>query len=219
MVFWIMTVQPKRKSSTCRKENAQRRSIRAIFFKKKSESLQNIIKDKKFLTVHEIYISELVIELFRQLRRISPFGHMEDHFVPYEVNKRRKTKNLLPVTIDRTQLKKRCLENDVIKTYNWLNSCDLMPQKVESLTNEQVKTHLCQIIELFIPNNKKLRIISRHKTKLVLNVSFINWLQAIKRSELRGSFKMSLLVLLGEDIRRADQLLLRPFCLYSLLLM
>ena len=31
-----------------------------------------------------------------------------------------------------------------------------MPQKVESLTNEQVKTHLRQIIELFIPNNKEL---------------------------------------------------------------
>ena len=54
-------------------------------FQKKSESLQNIIKDKKFLTVYEKYISELVIELFRQLRRKSPFDHMEDHFVPYEI--------------------------------------------------------------------------------------------------------------------------------------
>ena len=137
-------------------ENAQRRIIRAMFFKKKSESLQNIIEDKKFPTVYEMYISELVIELFRQLRGISPFDHMKVHFVPYEINKRRKSKSLLPVTIDRTQLKRRSLKNAVIKTYNWLKSCDLMPQKVETLTNAQVKNHLRQIMELFIPNNKEL---------------------------------------------------------------
>ena len=126
------------------------------FSKKKSESLQNIIEDKNFLTVYEMYISELVIELFRQLRGNSPFDHMKDHFVPYEINKRRKSKSLLPVTIDRTQLKRRSLKNAVIKTYNWLKSCDLMPEKVESLTNTQVKNHLRQIMELFIPNNKEL---------------------------------------------------------------
>ena len=57
-----------------------------------------------------MYISEIIVELFRQLRGNSPFGHMKDHFVPYEINKRRKSKFLLPVTIDRTQLKKRCLK-------------------------------------------------------------------------------------------------------------
>ena len=99
-----------------------------------------------------MYISELVIELFRQLRGNSPFDHMKDHFVPYEINKRRKSKSLLPITIDRTQLKRRSLNNAVIKTYN----CDLMPEKVESLTNTQVKNHLRQVMELFIPNNKEL---------------------------------------------------------------
>ena len=84
-------------------------------------------------------------------------------------------KSLLPVTIDRTQLKRRSLKNAVIKTYNWLKSCDLMPEKVESLTNAQLKNLLRQIMELFIPNNKRtLRIILRHITKLVLNVSFMN---------------------------------------------
>ena len=74
-------------------------------FSKESESLQNIIEDKKILTVYQMCRSELVIELFRQLRRNSAFDHMVDRFVPYEINKRRKSKSLLPVTIDRTQLK------------------------------------------------------------------------------------------------------------------
>ena len=70
-------------------KNAQRRIFRALFFRK-NPNLQNIIADKKFLTVYEMYISELVVELFRQLRGNSPFDHMKDHFVPYEINKRRK---------------------------------------------------------------------------------------------------------------------------------
>ena len=53
-----------------------------------------------------MYISELV-ELFRQFRGNSPFDHMHDHFVAYQINRRRKSKSLLPATIDRTQLKRR----------------------------------------------------------------------------------------------------------------
>ena len=103
-----------------------------------------------------MYISELVVELFRQLRGNSPFDHVKDHFVPYEINKRRKSKSLLPVTIDRTQLKRRSLKSAIIKTYNWLKSCDLIPQNFESLTNVQMKSHIRQIIEVFISNNKEL---------------------------------------------------------------
>ena len=60
---------------------------------------------------------------------------MKNQFVLYEINKRRGSKSLLPVTMDRTQLKRRSLKNAVIKTYAWLKLCDVMPQNVESLTN------------------------------------------------------------------------------------
>ena len=153
MVFWTIAVQPKRIFNL---PEMHKRELFEICFSKKSESLQNIIADKKFLTVNEMYISELVVELFRQLRGNSPFDHMKDCFVPYEINKHRKTKSLLPITTDITQLKRRSLRNAVIKTYNWLKPCDLIPQKVESLTNAQMKSHLRQIMEIFIPNNKEL---------------------------------------------------------------
>ena len=102
-----------------------------------------------------MYISESVVERFRQLRGNSPFDHMKDHFVSYEINKRRKSKSSLPVTIDRTPVKGCSLKNAVTRTYNWLKSCDLMPQ-VESLINTQVKSHLRRDMEVFIPNNKEL---------------------------------------------------------------
>ena len=47
-------------------------------------------------------------------------------------------------------------------------------------------------------------MILRHMAKLVLNVSFLNLLQELKRSEIRGGFKMSLLFFWGEDIGRDD---------------
>ena len=63
-----------------------------------------------------MYISELVVERFRQLRRNSPFDHVKEHF---EINQRqKKSKGLLPVIIDRTQLKRRSLKNAITKTYN-----------------------------------------------------------------------------------------------------
>ena len=52
-----------------------------------------------------MYISKLVVDRLRQMRGTSPFDHIKDHFVPNEIRKRRKSKRLLPVTIDRTQLK------------------------------------------------------------------------------------------------------------------
>ena len=131
-------------------KNAQRRIIRAMFFKKS----QNFSKISL-----RINSSELVVERFRQLRENSPFDHLKDPLVPYEINKRRKSKKLLPVTIDRKQLKGRSFKIFVIKTYNCLKSCDLMPQNVESLTNAQVKSQIRQSMEVLILNKTRIFLI------------------------------------------------------------
>ena len=153
MVFWIIAVQPKRiliLSKINKEENFEQ------YFSKKAGYLQKIIADKEFLTVHEMFISELLVERFKQLKGNSKFDHVKDHFVPYEINQRGKSKSLLPVTIDRTQPERRFLNNAVIKTYNWFKSCDLIPLNVESLTKTQVKSYLCQIKEIVLLNNKEL---------------------------------------------------------------
>ena len=53
-------------------ENAQRRIIRAIFFKKRFESIGNLILENKVLTIFELYMEELSKELFKQLRNETP---------------------------------------------------------------------------------------------------------------------------------------------------
>ena len=76
-----MAVQPKRIFNLSKMHKGE---LFEQCFSEQNLNLQNVIEDKKFLTVYEMYISELVIELIRQLRGISPFDHMKDHFVPYE---------------------------------------------------------------------------------------------------------------------------------------
>ena len=49
-------------------ENARRRILRAIFFKKKFDSLRDILLDDIIFTVFQLYTLEIVEELFKQLR-------------------------------------------------------------------------------------------------------------------------------------------------------
>ena len=112
MVFRIIAAQP-------------RRIIWPFFSKKKSQYLQNIVFVKKFSRGYESDISELKVEL----RGNSPFDQVKDDlFVPYEYYKLRKLLNVIPVTIDGTQRKRRSLKKNIFKTNNWLKSCDLIPR-------------------------------------------------------------------------------------------
>ena len=92
-------------------EKAQRRIPRVIFYKKRWDSLQNIYERHNFLTVHELYVVELVRELFRQLRGKSPFDFVSGNYIPADVNTRRKAKGLLTISYARTILQRCSLKN------------------------------------------------------------------------------------------------------------
>ena len=49
-------------------ENAQRRIIRAIFFKQKQHSLKDIIDAYHFHPVFDLYVLEVFDEVFKQIR-------------------------------------------------------------------------------------------------------------------------------------------------------
>ena len=106
------------KTSLKKIENAQRRIIRAIFFKKRSESISNLLLETKVLTVFELYMEELVKELFKQLRTDTP-----QKFFPEKVaekNKRWSQKGLFSSISCRTVVKRKSLENTLRKAFNWL---------------------------------------------------------------------------------------------------
>ena len=71
-------------------EKAQRKILRVFFYKMRCDSLQNIYERHNIITVHELYVVELVRELFRQLRGMSPFDFVSGNDIPAHVNTRRK---------------------------------------------------------------------------------------------------------------------------------
>ena len=62
------------KTNLERIELAQRRIIRAIFFKRKYDSLQEIIHKHRIFTVFELFVVEVFNEVFRQLTSKSPLS-------------------------------------------------------------------------------------------------------------------------------------------------
>ena len=137
-------------------EKAQRRILRAIFYKKRCDSLQNIYERHNILTVHELYVVELVRELFRQLRGKSPFDFVSGNYIPADVNTRRKAKGLLAITYSRTILQRRSLKNTIVRTNNWLRTLDLTPNNLKTLSELSVKSLITNIAINFISNNSEV---------------------------------------------------------------
>ena len=138
-------------------ENAQRRIIRAIFFKKRSESISNLLLENKILTVFELYIEELVKELFKQLRNETP-----QKIFPEKVAEKNKPttrwsqKGLFSSTYCRTVVKRESQGNTLRKAFNWLKSMNLLPENIESFSKVQLRKYTKHLTDLYIVDNKHL---------------------------------------------------------------
>ena len=93
-------------------EKAQRRILRAIFFKTKFDSLHDLLRTNEILTVFELFIFENIKELFRQLRSEAPKSFiMLDSNDMGTYTTRWNMKKLIPAQYSRTVLTRRSLEN------------------------------------------------------------------------------------------------------------
>ena len=137
-------------------ENAQRRIIRAIFFKKRSKSILSLLLENKVLTVFELYMEELVKELFKQLRNETP-----QKFFPEKVAEKNKPttpwsqKGLFSSTYCRTVVKRNSLENTLRKAFNWLKWMNLL-ENIESFSKVQLRKYTQNLTDLYIVDNKHL---------------------------------------------------------------
>ena len=110
-------------------ENAQHRILRAIFSRRKFDSLNNICYKHKTYIVFELYISELIKEMFKQIRLESPVQFFTPHTCEVShLLTRRSSRNNIPSKYYRTFVKCYCLENYSRKIYNQVLNMDLIPQ-------------------------------------------------------------------------------------------
>ena len=66
------------------------------FVKKSVDALQEIMAKHHLQTIYQSVLSQLVSELFKQIRRNSPFNFLGTIIIPKEVNTRRREKGLTP---------------------------------------------------------------------------------------------------------------------------
>ena len=71
--------------------------MRAISLKKNIDSLGNVLADHKFLKVFELFMGEVIQELFKQIRKESSLEPSLSFTTGKSINTRRTVKGLLDV--------------------------------------------------------------------------------------------------------------------------
>ena len=145
------------KTNMTRMEAVKRRILRAIFFKKKTDSLESVIADNEVLTVFELFLVEIPKEFFRQLKCKSPRTLLQPNENPnpnYQTSLRRK--NMFTPVYTRTVTNEKFLTNCLGKAYNWLLNLDLVPFSPWEKTPRQIKQLITKITVLYIFDNKLL---------------------------------------------------------------
>ena len=139
-------------------ETVQRRILRAIFFKKKLESLEKVFADNKTLAEFELFMIEILRELFRQLKFESPRILIQPHRSRFNVPDKVAKKYLSALTYCRTVTNKKSLTNCLRKAYNWLKNMDLITFSLGKMSLRQIKQYLSKATSLYIVVNKKMEL-------------------------------------------------------------
>ena len=144
------------KTNSQKIECAQRRTLRAIFFKNEIDSMVNVIADHKILNVLELFMVEVIQELFKQIGKELSLELSLTFTTGKSINTRRTVKGLLDVPYSRTIVKRKSLSNTMIRAYICLLDFDLIPENLEDLTKNQIKMYIKDILSVYIMNNRGL---------------------------------------------------------------
>ena len=98
----------------------------------KTDSLSEILKG--VLTVFELFLVELIKELFKQIKLESPSQLLDLGNTPENIDATRfRRKQLLPSIYCRTTLNRKSLTNSLRVAHNWLMGLKLIPMNLQDL--------------------------------------------------------------------------------------
>ena len=127
------------------------------FFKKKFDSLHDLLRTNEILTVFELFVLENIKELFRQLKSEAPKS-----FIVLDANDvgtyttRWNMKKLMPAQYSWTVLSRRSLENLLRLTNNWLMETELIPTGLRKLSSYQVEKLITSITANYVVDKNNL---------------------------------------------------------------
>ena len=143
IMYGILVYGSAAKTNLVKIEKAQRRILRAIFFMQRTDSLSEIFTKEGVLTVFELFLVELIKELFKQIRLESPSQLLNLGSMPENIHLTRfRRKQLLPSIYCRTTLKRKSLTNSLRIAHNWLMELKLIPMNLKDLPAITVKNYI-----------------------------------------------------------------------------
>ena len=116
------------KTNLSRIESVQRRILQSYFFRKRQDSLQKILAVNKINTVYELFLNEVVSEVFKDVRSDTPLKLLDfEKLHKSNTTTRWNSKGVFVPIVSRTVVKKKCIANSLMKAYNWLTGLNLIP--------------------------------------------------------------------------------------------
>ena len=115
IIYGVIAYGAMAKTNLSKIEMAQRGIIRAVSFKKKMDSITDVLREKGVSTVYELYFAEILEELFRQLRSEAPNTYLPETLESNSTDTRGETEGELPSIYSRKLTKKKSLANGLRK--------------------------------------------------------------------------------------------------------
>ena len=123
----------------------------------RTDSLSEMLTKQGFLTVFELFLVELIKELFKQIRSESPSQLLDLGNIPENIHATRfRRKQLLPSIYCINTKKRKSLTNSLRIAQNWLMELELIPMNLKDLPAITVKNYIMTSTKLYIVDNKDL---------------------------------------------------------------
>ena len=126
-------------------------------FKSRFQSIKDILTKFKILTYYELYCYELIKELSKNLRNDSPLEYLKS---VDELSNRRLTRNrergLLNSIKSTSKVMSSSLKNRPTLLFNFLKVNQLIPSNYRTLSENELKVYIRQLVNLFVLDNLEL---------------------------------------------------------------
>ena len=134
----------------------QKRILRTIFFKRKYDHITTKFNDLGIDTVHEIYLTQLFKETIFQYLKRSPLDFLNVSNYSNKRNTRSTSNGMIPFYRYRTETMENSLSFKIVKCFNFLMSNKLLPDKIETYSQEQLSKFLKVFKKNYILDNVQL---------------------------------------------------------------
>lgn len=138
----------------------QKKAIRLINFLKRNASTHEIFFEKRILTVHELFVYELLKFVVMAKRNDLPENKFHEYFQTTACYDTRRTqKGLLRNLKNRSKFMEQSIISKGIKLYNYLITIDYLPKDLNDLKSNSVKSFYHSSINVIIQNEALINTI------------------------------------------------------------